>query len=242
LHSIVFVHGLTGNSTSTWCAAGATQPWPQTKLPNSFKQARVMTFGYDADVVRVLGRVGQNTVMEHASNFMNYLRNKRGGDEMRPLMFVTHSLGGLVCEKTLLLCSQHPEDDVKSIWASTFGIIFMGTPQLGSDLAPVAGRLAKIIDLDPTRRVNRKLLQVLCRDSTELANMQNEFKSLIANRIRQHGHLAVHSFAEELPVNYIGQVVVTTQSCRFPAGFDDYSTIHADHMEMTKVQETDEEA
>jgi hypothetical protein len=82
----------------------------------------------------------------------------------------------------------------------------MGTPQLGADLAPVAGRLARIINLDPTRRVNRELLQVLCRDSTELANMQNDFKALVANRIKLQGSLAVYSFAEELPVKYIGQV------------------------------------
>lgn len=37
-------------------------------------------------------------------------------------------------------------------------------------------------------------------------------------------------------------MVVTTQSCRFSGGFDDFSTIHADHMGMTKVQESDEDA
>jgi alpha-beta hydrolase superfamily lysophospholipase len=60
-----------------------------------------MTFGYDADVIRPMGRVGQNTVLSHASNFMNYLRNKRDGplEEKRPLIFVAHSLGGLVCEQ-----------------------------------------------------------------------------------------------------------------------------------------------
>jgi hypothetical protein len=82
----------------------------------------------------------------------------------------------------------------------------MGTPQLGADLAPIADRFAKIIDLDPTRQVNRALLEVLRRDSTQLAQTQNDFKALVANRNNQRRSLKVHSFAEELPVRYIGRV------------------------------------
>jgi hypothetical protein len=99
--SIVFIHGLTGGSTSTWRAKGASLPWPQRLLASDLSTARIMTYGYDADVVHPLVRAGQNPILVHAKNLVGDLRNKRDtqDSETRPLIFVAHSLGGLVCEK-----------------------------------------------------------------------------------------------------------------------------------------------
>ena len=49
---ICFVHGLTGDRTRTWTAAGQTQPWPQTLLPSRLGRVRILTYGYDAYVLR----------------------------------------------------------------------------------------------------------------------------------------------------------------------------------------------
>jgi hypothetical protein len=84
--------------------------------------------------------------------------------------------------------------------------MFMGTPHQGSDLAPVASRLAQVLDLNPFKKVNRQLLLVLSNDSTELANIQDQFISLFATRQQERRTLRVHCFAEELPVTGIGRV------------------------------------
>lgn len=49
---ICFVHGLTGDREKTWTADGQTNPWPKALLPSRLQQARILTFGYDAYVVR----------------------------------------------------------------------------------------------------------------------------------------------------------------------------------------------
>lgn len=49
---ICFVHGLTGNRDSTWIAHGQSTPWPKTLLPLEFDRARILTYGYDAYIVR----------------------------------------------------------------------------------------------------------------------------------------------------------------------------------------------
>ena len=49
--SIVFIHGLTGDRESTWTVKGAAAGWPESLLPNDLPQARIILYGYDADVV-----------------------------------------------------------------------------------------------------------------------------------------------------------------------------------------------
>ena len=99
--SIVFVHGLTGKRTRTWLADGAELPWPQALLPEKISEARIITFGYNADVVHFIKPAGQNTVREHARNLDSDLTDLRRQTSslQRPLIFVAHSLGGLVCEQ-----------------------------------------------------------------------------------------------------------------------------------------------
>src|SRR5882757_672924 len=49
---ICFIHGLTGNRDTTWTAKGQSQPWPQALLAPKLNRARILTYGYDAYVVK----------------------------------------------------------------------------------------------------------------------------------------------------------------------------------------------
>ena len=59
-----------------------------------------MTYGYDADIVNLLRPAGQNTVKEHGQNLIEDLSNFRYETKTTdlPIIFVAHSLGGIVCE------------------------------------------------------------------------------------------------------------------------------------------------
>lgn len=73
---ICFVHGLTGNRNSTWTAHGQSTPWPKTLLPPEFSRARILTYGYDAYIVRK-SVAGSNCLIDHATNFLNDLTTDR---------------------------------------------------------------------------------------------------------------------------------------------------------------------
>ena len=61
---------MTGRQLSTWTAPGATTPWPSLLLSDDMPDARISAFGYDANVVNLLGPAGQNRIRDHASNLL----------------------------------------------------------------------------------------------------------------------------------------------------------------------------
>lgn len=70
--SIVFVHGLNGHREKTWTTEGSS-PWPQTLLPVEIPCARILTFGYDANVVDLREMVSKNRIGDHASGLVTSL-------------------------------------------------------------------------------------------------------------------------------------------------------------------------
>lgn len=70
-NSVIFVHGLTGNRKTTWTQESTGMFWPQTLLPRDLPTARIWTFGYDADIVRIFGTVGSNTLRDHGKSLAN---------------------------------------------------------------------------------------------------------------------------------------------------------------------------
>lgn len=66
---ICFVHGLTGDRESTWTAEGQSILWPKTLLPSKFHKARILTFGYDAYIVRK-SVASSNWLIDHATNLL----------------------------------------------------------------------------------------------------------------------------------------------------------------------------
>ncbi|KAL4891316.1 hypothetical protein BDV59DRAFT_183051 [Aspergillus ambiguus] len=130
---ICFVHGLTGDRITTWTAQGQYNPWPKTLLPSKLSKARILTYGYDAYVVRK-SVPGSNRLIDHATNLLNDLTTDRvlHNAASRPIIFVTHSLGGLVCKKAILSSRNSPDAHLRNIFNCTRGVIFMGTPHKGS--------------------------------------------------------------------------------------------------------------
>ena len=101
---ICFVHGLTGNRDSTWTAHGQQEPWPKALLPPRLPRARLLTYGYDAYVVRKAA-TSTNRLVNHTANLLTDLTDERApyNTSSQPLVFVAHSLGGLIYKEAILL-------------------------------------------------------------------------------------------------------------------------------------------
>jgi hypothetical protein len=118
-------------------------------------------------------------------------------------------LGGLVVEQALLISRGSAQQHVKDVLESTIGIVFMGTPHMGSSKASMASPITRLTNL--LRRTNKKLVDVLTPDSEVLASVQQEFHTMLEDRSRNYGkQLEIYCFYEEKAVSGIGEVRIST--------------------------------
>ncbi|KAK3307268.1 uncharacterized protein B0T15DRAFT_414325, partial [Chaetomium strumarium] len=235
---IVFVHGLTGDREKTWTARGASEPWPKALLPSELPTARVLTFGYDAYVADWRGIVSQNRIGNHAWNLLTSLATYRERDETneRPIVFVCHSLGGLVCEDALVTSRQRPEKHLRNILQSTRAIAFLGTPHHGAGLARWAELLSRYVGL--VKQTNTKIVAVLRQESEMLARIQDSFHTMVIARSKEgQRQINITCFFEELPLLGVGQVV--PQHSAILPGYIPIG-IHSNHMDMARFASADD--
>ncbi|KAL1900547.1 hypothetical protein Sste5346_002270 [Sporothrix stenoceras] len=144
-------------------------------LPDKFTHARLLTFGYDADVVR--GDVAsKDTIKSLAGSLLYSLKRDREEASAlhRPIVFVVHSLGGIVCKKAIALSQQRSADEkLGALVNSLIGIIFMGTPHNGSRFADAAGLL--VSSFKWFKSANENLLKALAKDNQIATDIDNEF-------------------------------------------------------------------
>ncbi|KAB5515378.1 hypothetical protein GE09DRAFT_1231411 [Coniochaeta sp. 2T2.1] len=231
---IVFVHGLTGDREKTWTARHASAPWPQALLPSELPTARVLTFGYDAYVADWRGVVSQNRIGNHAWNLLTSLAAYRDRDDtnVRPIIFVCHSLGGLA----LVRSRERPEPHLQNILRSTRAIAFLGTPHHGAGLAYWAELLSRYIGV--VKQTNSEIVAVLRSESEVLARIQASFHTMVMARSREGSGLTeICCFYEELPLPGIGQVV--PQHSAVLPGYIPIG-IRSNHMDMARFAAADD--
>ena len=170
-------------------------------LGEDITNARIMTFGYDADVVRLWGMAGGNNLRNNGKDLAFDLSNLRTNCEKRPIIFVAHSLGGLVCEQALLICREG-DPELEQLFLATRGIIFMGTPHGGSHLATWGHTIARY--LDAVRRTNQDILGVLKRNSEVLVGVEQQFQQLLQ---RHKVQIKIFCFFESVQMMGVGWVV-----------------------------------
>ncbi|KAH7176287.1 Alpha/Beta hydrolase protein [Dactylonectria macrodidyma] len=233
---ICFIHGLTGNRDSTWTANGQSKPWPETLLPPKLSRARILTYGYDAYILRK-SVIATNGLMEHATNLLNDLTTDRAcsNASSRPLVFVAHSLGGIVCKEAILLSRNNPEPHLRGIFECTKGIVFLGTPHRGSWIADWARIPASALGI--VKSINKSLLKILETDDKYLQSVQDRFWSMVREQQKAGRDLEVTCFFEELPLSRVGKVV-----SKDSATLESYNaiSIHANHSNMVKFSSVDD--
>ncbi|KAI1156145.1 Alpha/Beta hydrolase protein [Nemania diffusa] len=234
---LVFVHGITGHRDHTWSMYRSNEPWPKTILPPRIPEARILTFGYDASVIGFWRGVSGNSIGEHSNNLLSALSCCRSEDKARPIIFIAHSLGGLVVKDTLLSSRTSPEPHLRQILDSTWAILFLGTPHYGADLADIGQRLIGFAGLT-TARTNQRIVGVLQRDSEVLSRIQKGFQELLRSQ-HQDGTraLEITCFYEELPLMGMSEIVPSESAILhgYPA-----IGIHADHRNIARFASADD--
>ncbi|MCJ1311437.1 hypothetical protein MMC25_005108 [Agyrium rufum] len=242
LVDVVFVHGLNGKPQHTWTAEASNKQvfWPSQLLPQYLQQARarVMVFGYDADVAVVGGQgVTKERVHQHAEGFLEDLAADRqlNHAETRPLIFVAHSLGGIVVKRALIISNGNTGEKtahLRSVFVSTYGILFFGTPHLGADVAQWGSYLEMFLSaVVPKKAIDTspELLNALKKDSEILVTIDDDFAKLMI-------WYSIFYFYEAKPTDFKGTLryVVSMESAAPTRQDVERAGIQADHSHMCK--------
>lgn len=170
--------------------------WPRDLLPNVVHDARIFTWGYDADIDGFASAsASQRTIYQHAGSLLSDIADQRDKSPCyrAPILFVAHSLGGIVVKAALNTSSTTQGTRLKDIAPSTFGVCFLGTPHRGSQRASL-GKIAFEVTRVMTRRPKTRLLRGLERNSATLEQIGDTFAQTM---LTSETKLRVYSFREE---------------------------------------------
>ncbi|KAM0127106.1 hypothetical protein ACHAO1_009690, partial [Botrytis cinerea] len=126
---IVFVPGLGSHSIGSF--KGKDSIWIRDFLPKDLPSARILAYGYDTSI---LDKNAKHSISDLAKAFLSSVRAFRSATKasQRPLIFVAHSLGGLLVKEALYIAmigGENPENT--DFFKSSYGLMFFGVPNLG---------------------------------------------------------------------------------------------------------------
>ncbi|KAK2518930.1 Serac1 [Columba guinea] len=270
---ILFVHGLLGAAFKTWrqqdvdrrldkkASEGEedyTQCWPKTWLASDCPALRIISVEYDTHwsdwKAKCPVEAHRKSIAYRSNELLDKLRAAGIGD--RPLVWVSHSMGGLLVKKMLVDASKNPEMD--KIVNNTRGIIFYSVPHHGSQLAEYSINARYLIF--PSVEVKELSKEHLCRnavlpekcysltfkitvqkfccsfsDSPALKELNDDFLSFAKDK-----KFSVLSFAETLPT-HIGSMiklhVVPLESAKL--GIGDLIPVDVNHLNICKPKKKD---
>ena len=168
LLDVIFVHGLTGDAHETWSNGADDGFWPEW-LKDDLKYLSVYTLGYPASLFEKWAKKEMD-IFERAGNVLEHLTAKGIGE--RPIVFVTHSLGGILTKILIRKSNESGEEDYKKVSEATRLVIFLSTPHTGASLANVLKVIPK----------TSKSIALLANETGFLDDLNYQYRTYANNR------------------------------------------------------------
>ena len=202
--AVVFVHGIFGDTVGTWTHGNGSGVFELLKTnPAIGPRVDLFAFGYTSNMLRA----GSLSIQEAANSLHARLQLEQVLD-YPAVVFVAHSMGGLVVLRELLT---HREDLLPRVR----GLVFYATPQEGSQITRIAQLVAR----------NPAIAEMLPGDQNlSLQQLDNEWKALPARP-------TVRCAYEKRPTGNV-MVVPVMSATRFCDGTP--VAIDADHVDIVK--------
>ncbi|KAJ8270590.1 hypothetical protein GJAV_G00116830 [Gymnothorax javanicus] len=238
---ILFVHGLLGAAFKTWRqkdlteeekAAGGTDDytecWPKSWLAEDCPHLRILSVEYDTHLSDWRAKCPvenqRKSIAFRSRELLNKLKRAGVGD--KPIIWVAHSMGGLLVKKMLLDAANDPE--MQPLLKNTKGIMFYSVPHFGTIIAEYSVNVRYL--LFPSIEVKE-----LSRDSPALRELNGNFLNLAQDK-----DIKVISFTETRPTTVgpmIKMVVVPEQSADL--GIGDFIPVEVNHLNICKPEKKD---
>ncbi|KAK0723425.1 hypothetical protein B0T26DRAFT_260557 [Lasiosphaeria miniovina] len=220
---VIAIHGLGGHPFKTW--SEGEKLWLRDFLPYSASKTRIMTFGYNSAVAFSGSR---STIRDFAIQLLEDIKQVRRRDKEseRKIIFICHSLGGIVFKQALIVAHEK-EMRYRTIGDSVTGVVFLGTPHRGADIAYWTKLLAKFANVPLLGGIRKDLLGSLEPKSKELGTICAQF-------VERGMKLQIFSLYERHNLPGLGSLVVDDFSAILHLPNETPIPIDADHRSMCR--------
>lgn len=170
---IIFVHGLGGDAWSTWHPEESKTDknfWPMW-LGNDFPQCGIWSVAYEVEPTR-WKKGSTMPLVQRADNIIDLVELDEIGE--RPVIFITHSMGGLLVKQILRNANDSVNESWQRIVEETIGIVYLSTPHSGAGIASwmkyIGGILRTSVSVEELEAHNPQLLNLndYCRDNEKI--------------------------------------------------------------------------
>lgn len=244
---IVFVHGLLGGPFKTWRQEDRrhTEPdfvvtdtvkqdhtffWPKDWLAKDVPNVRVVNVGYETELTMWNANLPmeseKRSLSERAADLLEKLRKADVGS--RPVIWVGHSMGGLLIKEVLNLANS--ETEFCDMRDNTLGVIFYSTPHHGASLARYSN-MAKYM-VFPSMEV-----QELDKGNPKLSILHDNFVQLVSSLdipCLSFGEMEKTSIGMKLKL-----AIVPLESAN--PGIGDFFPIPSNHINICKPKDKEAE-
>lgn len=142
--------------------------WIRDALPKVFPCARAILYGYDTELRNTMSFQG---VRDIAMTLVNHLRAMfHASVTKRPLVFIAHSLGGIVLKQALVFLTMSRQPLESKLLEAVSGAIFFGVPNHGMIISHLVALAAG--------RPNNFLIEQLKEEAPYLQRLEAIFDSL----------------------------------------------------------------
>ncbi|KAI0833055.1 hypothetical protein F5Y06DRAFT_185254 [Hypoxylon sp. FL0890] len=193
---IVFVPGLGAHPEESWKSESTGFNWTTDGLVRDFPRARILLYMYES------AWTGSLKVKQFMSNIamtlLNGLSSKREGRiQRRPIVFIGHSMGGLVIAKAITIADSR-RDKFPVMFEAIAAAIFFGTPFGGAPVASVAAMYAYCAE-KVGAAYSSKLLDLMKPEDEGLRELVHEFMRLVG---KLSPKIELLCFYEEQPTDF----------------------------------------
>ncbi|KAH8891942.1 hypothetical protein GQ53DRAFT_647556, partial [Thozetella sp. PMI_491] len=195
---IVAISGLGGHAFGSFKGKEGEHMWLRDALPYDIKgeghnnpPARVIVYGYESNLEQ---RDSFQSIEDLGTAFRSSLLRLVGAGTIRPIIFIAHSLGGLVvkqvgrlttahqiCSTTLISLSKSKNEDHQKLLQAVYGIAFFGVPHDGmaiGSLRAIVGDGENRVLLESVSNINSQILTQQRRNFPEALGGEGESEVL----------------------------------------------------------------
>jgi hypothetical protein len=166
------------DQTDTWTDRETKICWLRDLLAPALPRARILTYGYKLDFHPSSAESSPDRILPHALTLVANLYADRdlANATDRPIIFICHGLGGILVKRALAFSNTSKAKQVghrRSIFTSTYAILFLGTPHYGMD-----GAVLRAMAQNIGGQALEQFSVVLAKDSEVLQDINDQFAPL----------------------------------------------------------------